>query len=308
MKKMMSMLLCMIMVLSLTACGSVATENAAEPEVSAVGEATETVEEEATEAAEAEEATEAAVEAAAEEIAEGPTMQKIRETGVLTVGCDLAFPPFCFEDPSTGECYGIAIEIAERVAEKLDVELEIIPEAFGALLSDLQTGKLDLVCACVTVTEERKEVMMFSDPYIQTADAMIIRAEDAEQYKTLDDFKGKTIAANNGTSQYTHGESIEGTVMVGKDSAGDAIMEVIGGSADAAVVDNVNGKQYVAANEGKLVIVEDAVFEFNDKAVAAQLGNEDFIAVVNEIVAEMQPEMDSLVDKYIDLSIELLGN
>lgn len=297
MKKFLSVLLTAVMVFSLAGCQSkTAPEEKAATEEPAV----------TTPAADVTaESTEETLDTAQEL---GPTMQKIKDSGVFTIGCDLAFPPFSFVDPASGESYGIAVEVGQKVADKLGVKLEIIPEAFGALLSDLQTGKLDMVAACVTVTDERKQVMLFSDPYIQTADAMLVKTENADLYKTLDDFKGKTIAANNGTSQYTHGESIEGTVMVGKDSTGDAVMEVLGGSADAAVVDNVNGKQYVAANDGALTIIDSAVFDFNDKAVAVQLGNEDLVEIINEVISEMKPDMDNLVDKYIDLSIELLGN
>lgn len=237
----------------------------------------------------------------------GPSLTKITESGVLTVGIDAGFPPFSFVDPATGDNYGIAVDIAQGVADELGVELKVIPESFGTLLSDLQTDKLDLVAACVTVTDERKEVMAFSQPYIQTGDCFVVRTEDADKYTDVASFEGTTIAANNGTTQYKNASSVEGATVVACESTSDAVLQVTSGTVDAVVVDNVNGKQYVVASEGALTMIETATFTFADKAIGIQLENEDLVAIVNKVIDSVSPEMDGMIDKYTELSVELLG-
>ena len=295
MKKLVSMGIIIAMLGTMTACGSSSktTSDASSADSTAKTEAV---------------ATESA--AAGTEIDTsnmGPTLQKVYDKGVLTVGIDSGYPPFSFTDPSTGESYGIAVDIAQGVADKLGVELKVVPESFGTLLSDLQTDKLDMVCACVTVTDERKEVMAFSKPYIQTGDCMVVRTADADQYSDLASFAGKTISANNGTSQQTNAESIENATVVACESTSDAVLQVTSGTVDACVVDNVNGKQYIAASEGALTMIETASFSYADKAIGIQLGNDDLVEIVNSVIDEINPNMDNLIDKYIDLSIDVLG-
>ena len=304
-KRVLGVLLSVAMVMVLAACGD-SSPAPAESATEAV------VEEEASVAETEEEATAETVESTEEETVVdtsnmGPSMKKIYERGYVLIGCDTTFPPFSFQDPATGEVYGVMVEFGNRLAEKLGVDVKYQAEAFGTLLSDLTTDKVDLVAAGVTVTEERKEIMMFTDSYIATADTMVVRTEDIDKYTDLDSFKGKTISANNGTSQMTHAETIEGATVIGCDGTADAILQLVSGSVDACIVDNKNGKQYVEANKGAIEMVDTAAFESNDKAVAAQLGNEDLVAVCNEVIAEMKPSIDELVDYYTKLSVELLG-
>ena len=293
------------MSMGLMACGT----STAETKSDAAEVKEETVNEEPEESAEPEEAAEEPEQTEDIDTSEmGHSLQSIYERGYVLIGLDTTFPPFCFQDPASGEVYGIMVDFGTRLGEKLGVDVKYQPEAFGTLLSDLTTDKIDMVCAAVTVTEERKEIMMFSDPYIATADTMVVRTEDADKYTDLDSFKGTLIAANNGTSQQTHAETIEGATVIATDGSADAILQLVSGTVDAVVVDSVNGKQYVVANEGAITMIDDAAFESNDKAVALQLGNEDLAEACNEVIAEMLPEMDDLVDYYTKYSVEVLGN
>lgn len=296
MKKLLALGMATMMVLSMAGCGST-TENAQSSVAESTAPATTT----------AAETTQAAETAQAVDTSNmGPSLKEIYDRGYILIGLDTTFPPFCFQDPATGDVYGMMVEFGDNLAKKLGVDVKYQAESFGTLLSDLTTDKVDLVCAAVTVTEERKEIMMFSDSYIATADTMVVRTEDLDKYSDLDSFKGTTIAANNGTSQQTHAETIEGATVIACDGSADAILQLVSGTVDACVVDSVNGRQYVEANGGKITMVDTAAFESNDKAVAAQLGNEDLVEACNEVIAEM--DFDALVDYYTKLSVEILGS
>ena len=149
--------------------------------------------------------------------------------------------------------------------------------------------------------------MLFSDTFIKMADCMIVRTEDKDKYKSLDDFSGKTVVGNSGSSQYDHAASIPGVTAIAADGTSDGVLQVVAGTADAAVVDNITGQQYIQANDGKLTMLTDINFGYEDDALAVNIGNEDLQAVCNEVVSEMEPEMDQLVQDYTAKAVKALG-
>ena len=89
----------------------------------------------------------------------GPAIQEIQSRGKLIVGIDSGYVPFCYTAPATGESYGVNVLVAQKVAEVLGVDCEVVSETFSAVLSDLSVDKIDLVGAMVVNTEERAQTM-----------------------------------------------------------------------------------------------------------------------------------------------------
>ena len=101
---------------------------------------------------------------------ESPLMQKIKSSGKLVVGTASGYPPYEFVDTSAGEkkVIGIDMELAQKVADKLGVKLEVQDMNFQALLSSLTGGKVDVAIAGINPTDERKKSMDFSADYLPT--------------------------------------------------------------------------------------------------------------------------------------------
>lgn len=198
-------------------------------------------------------------------------------------------------DP-VGNVHGIWKARAEEKSGK-EIKLDFQSMEFSAVLSSLSTGKIDLICSCLTVTDERKKVMDFSDPYLQTQDVCLILAKNKDQYQSLDDFKDKKLAANTGSSQEVRANSISSTVT-STPTVSDAILQLQAGKVDAIVVDNITAERYSVGSDDlySFELSDDEVAPV-DKAVGFQQGNEDLKAIINEVVKE-QTESGN-VDKWV---------
>ena len=178
MKKITAILLALVMILSLAACGTAASTT----------EATETTETEATEApAEAE---------AVEETAQGGTL-------VFATSADYAPFEFIVLDENNEQKYvGIDVSVAQAIADDMGMELQVVNMDFDSLMANLQKGDADIVLAAIEVTEERLEAADFSDPYYTDLPAMIlVKADKAEEYTSVESFSGKSVGAQTGTTK-----------------------------------------------------------------------------------------------------------
>lgn len=192
MKKFLALLLAAVMTMSLlTACGSSETAETTETTESAEAEGAEAADEaESTEAetveAEVVETEEAAETAASEALADG----------VLTVGTNAEFPPFEYVDDN-GEPDGFDIALIKAIGEKLGVEVEVENMEFASLVSSIGS-KIDVAIAGMTVTDERKESVDFSNSYYEAVQYVILPADS--DIATADDLTGKTIGVQLGTT------------------------------------------------------------------------------------------------------------
>lgn len=221
---------------------------------------------------------------------QGPVMQKIKESGKIVVGTASGYPPYEFIDASKGDktVIGIDMEIAQALADKLGVKLEVQDMNFQSLLSSLTSGKVDIAIAGINPTDERRKTMDFSDDYLPTEQMVLIRKADADKYKSLEDFYGKTIGVQKSTTQeaLTKNE-IKDAQIVGLAHVPEAVLELKHGKVDGVVVEGICGKQYLIYNDD-LMFAEGIHFKNGTKnsAAALQKGNEDLLKVVNEVLKE----------------------
>ena len=113
----------------------------------------------------------------------------IKQAGHLVVGTSADYPPYEFHTAIDGvdTIVGFDMAIAQAFADKLGVELKVVDMAFESLLISLQEGKFDLVMAGLTPDEERSKSVDFTDVFFNNTQIVIIRAEDAEKYVTTED-------------------------------------------------------------------------------------------------------------------------
>ena len=278
MKKLIAMMLAGTMALSLAACGSAA----------APAPAADTAAEETAEAA-AEETTEAAAEETAAEIT-------TVTDGVLTMATNAYFPPYEYYEGDA--IVGIDAEIAAAVAEKLGLELKIEDMEFDSIITAVTAGKADMGLAGMTVTEERKQNVNFSDSYA-TGIQVVVVPEDSD-IATVDDLTGKKIGVQLGTTGDIYCSGDYGEENVEKFNKGnDAIMALVTGKVDAVVIDNEPAKSFVAANEGLKILETEYAVE--DYAACIAKENTALLDAVNAALAELKADgtLDQIVAKYI---------
>ena len=215
---------------------------------------------------------------------------------VLVMGTNAAFPPYEFTE---GDGFaGIDVEIAQAVAEKLGKTLEIKDMDFGGLITAVAGGAVDFVMAGMTVTDERKESVNFSDTY-STGIQVIIVKEDSD-IATPDDLDGKKIGVQSDTTGDFAAQDKYGAENVSQYANGSlAVAALMNDQVDCVLIDNEPAKNFVAANEGLKILETEFVVE--DYAAAFAKENTELLDQFNAALAELKADgtIDSIIAKYI---------
>ena len=283
MKKALSLMTAAALVLSLAACGSTASSaassEAASPEAASSDAAS-------SEAASSEAASET-------ETAELSTV----EPGKLIMSNNAAFPPYEMTTDS-GEFEGIDIETAQAIADKLGLELQIDDMDFDAALLAVQQGKADMVMAGVTVTDERQNVMDFTDSYATGIQSIIVK-EDSD-IASVDDLAGKKIGTQRGTTGYLYcSDDFGDENVVAYDNGLTAVQMLNNGQVDCVVIDNAPAKEFIAANPGLKLL--DTAYVEESYAIGVGKGNTELKDAINTALEELKADgtLQAIVDKYI---------
>lgn len=221
----------------------------------------------------------------------------------LTMATEATFPPYEYYDGDA--IVGIDVEVAQAIAEKLGMELEVTDIAFDSIIPGIQTGKYDMGMAGMTVTDERKEQVSFSDSYATGVQVVIVK--DGSTITSVDDLladgANTVVGTQAGTTGFLYATSdIEeaglGTVKsFGKTT--DAVEALKNGQIDCVILDNEPAKALVAANEGLHIL--DTEYAVEDYAIAIAKENTALLEKVNKALSELKADgtLQSIVDKYI---------
>lgn len=237
----------------LAGCGKTSTEPAAQTGSAETAEVTEVSE---------------TVEAAAE--AYDLSNVKLMSDGVLSVGCEVGYPPFedFAEDGTTP--IGFDVDIITEVARRLGLEVNIINTAWDGIFAGIDNN-YDLVCSACTITAERQESMAFSTPYISNYQAVILKAGDTTEIKSFNDLDGMTVAVQKETtsdeliSDYKSTGTID-VEIVANEKVLSCFTQLDNGEVDAVCVDSTVADGYLAKNPDKYV------YAFKDEAEAEMFG------------------------------------
>ena len=221
--------------------------------------------------------------------------------GKLIMATNAEFPPYEYKEGD--KIVGIDAEVAQLIADKLGLELEIADVDFDSIIPGVQSGKYDMGMAGMTVTDERKEKVNFSDSYATGVQVVIVR-EDSE-IKSIDDLEGKKIGAQQGTTGYIYASDTPENGGYGEENVtgyqnGALAVEALkGGKVDCVIIDNEPAKAYVAANEGLKILDTEYVTE--DYAIAVAKDNTALKDAINAAMAELKEDgtIQGILDKYI---------
>ncbi|MBR6766867.1 MAG: transporter substrate-binding domain-containing protein [Clostridia bacterium] len=178
----------------------------------------------------------------------------------LTMATNVAFPPYEFYDDTTGEPTGIDVEIAKAICAKLGYEMEVVDIDFGAIVPAVQAGKYDFAAAGMTVTDERKQMVDFTDTYAIGIQVVIVPEDSTYEsiYDIVEANGSVKIAVQQDTTGdiYTSDEfEAAGTGTVERFKSGaDAVLALTSGKVDCVVIDNEPAKNFVAVNEGLKIL------------------------------------------------------
>lgn len=273
MKKGISILLAAAM-LAMTACGgSSATATTAAPAAT----------------------TAAAAETKAAEAA--PAAVKTVQEGKLVMCTNAEFPPYEYHDNNT--IVGIDADICAAIAEKMGLELEIEDIAFDSIIPEISSGKADIGAAGMTVTEDRKQNVDFSETYAKASQVIIV-TENSE-VKGFDDLKGKKVGVQTGTTGDIYVTGDLGDECVERYAKGmEAVQALSQTKIDAVVIDGEPAKKYISEVPGLKILDESYTDE--EYAIAIRKGNTELLEAVNKAIGELKADgtLDAIVAKYIN--------
>ena len=222
--------------------------------------------------------------------------------GKLVMSTNASFPPYEMVDES-GNIIGIDAESAAALAEKLGLELEIIDIDFDSALLAVQEGRSDMVLAGLSYREDRDEVMDFSTSYATGVQVVIV--PDGSDIEDNDGLDGKMIGVQRGTTGHIYASDTPENGGYGEehvlayDNGALAVQAMINGQIDAVIIDNGPAQEYVKANPGIHILEGNWVLE--DYCLAVNEGNSALLEVLNSALEELieNGTVQEIIDKYI---------
>ena len=281
-KKAAAAMLAMAMMASLAACGGSAEETTAATTTAAAAE---------TEA----EAEEAVTEAETEAETEGEATEAAG--GVIVMGTNAEFEPWEYHDGDA--IVGIDPEIAQAIADHLGMELQIEDMAFDAIIPSVVSGKCDFAMAGMTVTEERKVSVDFTDTYAESSLVLLVQADNTE-ITGPDSLADHKVGAQTGTTGDLTATELVGDGNVERyNSFFEAVQSLKQGKIDAVLLDSAPAKVFLSQNED-LKQAGDAMNK-EEYAIAVQKGNTELLDQINGAIDELQADgtIDEIMNKYI---------
>ncbi|XKE45535.1 transporter substrate-binding domain-containing protein [Halomonas organivorans] len=209
---------------------------------------------------------------------------------VLDVVTDPSFVPFEMMDQDTGEMVGFDMDIIAEVAERAGFEYNLRTMDFNGIIPAVQTGNVDIAIAGITITDERAEIVDFSDPYYDSGLRLLVNADD-DSIQTVEDLEGKSVGTKIGSTSYDFlqenlGDTADITPYPG---SSDMYMALLGGSVDAVFYDAPNvGYFSQTRGEGRTEVVG-PLYEGQQYGIVFVKGSE-WVEPVNEALASMKED------------------
>ena len=224
------------------------------------------------------------------------------ETGkTLTVAMELAYPPFETRDDA-GEPTGISVDLMKAFGEYSGYDIRIENTSWDGLIPSLQTGAADIVISSMTITEERRGLVDFSDPYANALLAILANADS--DIASIDDLNqsGKVVAVKSGSTGHMYAEKnlSEAKLLVLPDESA-CVTEVTQGRADGFIYDQLTIYRNWQNNPDTTSAVFIPFQDVEQWGIAVQKGNEELLSQLNAFLADFQANggYEELTEKYL---------
>ena len=219
------------------------------------------------------------------------SLEDIKGKGYFVLGLDADFAPMGFTDES-GEIVGFDIDLAKAAAEKMGIEVKAQPINWNAKSMELESGNIDVIWNGFSISEERKQQVLFTDPYLTTGQVIVVPVDS--DIKTKADLAGKKVALQDGSTSEEALKADTATYeSIGEENLSKfnentlVLMEVESGRADAAVIDEIYVRYYLA-KEGmtdKFTVLSEQLAP-EDYGVGCRLTDASFRDALNDAIKE----------------------
>lgn len=234
---------------------------------------------------------------------EGGDWAYIADKGNFVAGITL-FEPMNYYDEN-GELTGFETEFTKAVCEKLGVEAKFQEIEWDKKEIELNAKTIDAIWNGLTVTEERKENMAFSTPYVRNKQVIVIKTNNADKYKDLESMAGASCVAESGSAGQTaieENEVLSQNTFIGASAQKDALLEVKSGTADIAVIDYVMATASIGPDTdySDLMIVDGIDLVAEEYAIGLRKNDTETLAKINGAIDELVADgtLKTLAEKY----------
>jgi len=204
----------------------------------------------------------------------------------VRVVTDATWPPFEILDEKTKEVQGLDMDIMKAVAADQNIDIEFVNVPFDSALAGLAQCQYDAGISSITITDERKKTMAFSDPYFVAGQIITVNTSNTA-INSVDDLKGKKVGAQIGTTGAIEANKIPGVQFTGYDTIDPAFLAVMTNQIDAVIADNPLAIGYAAKNAAKLKTVG-KVFTDENYGIAVCPKNAELLAKINKGLADIK--------------------
>jgi len=204
---------------------------------------------------------------------------------VLRVGSSADFAPFEFQNVEGKEYAGFDMDLIRAVGKEMGYKVEIQNINFDGLIPSLETGNIDVIISGMSITDERKNKVVFSKPYYQSGLTIVVKG-DNEAIQSFSDLAGKKIAVQIGTTGATEAKKIPNAEVKEFNSSADTFIELKAGGVDAVVNDRPVNDYYIVKSNEK-----------NVKSLPDVLSAEDYGIALSKKNAELAKKVDAALDK-----------
>ena len=226
--------------------------------------------------------------------------------GTLTVVAELGFAPFEYMDDKTGDPEGFDVDVIKAVADKMGLQCEYLPnQKFDTLVPLIkQGGKADVSIAAITITDQREDSVDFSEPYLDSNQAIVALKGSTETEETLNDASKKVVCQSGTTGNDWITENLPNATCVPTDDVTPALTGVSTGSYNAMVVDLPVAKYMLANSFSDLDIIEE-IATGEQYGIAISKDNPNLTKAVNKALEDMKSDgtMDSIETKWFGSTI-----
>lgn len=229
---------------------------------------------------------------------------KVKREKVLRVGMTGDYLPLSFLNEDTGKYEGFDVELIEALSDKLDVEIEYVKTSWPTLMQDTLDNKFDLAICGITITEDRKEKALMSDGYLGNGKTILIRIEDVDKYKTLDDINKKEVVVMEnpgGTNErFVRNNLPDATLIIHEENAQIPAL-IAEGEADVMITEILEAGYYVQIDKRLAAPLINEPFTRGELGILMPKGYERLLKYVNKFIQEGKDSgfIDVLANKYI---------
>ncbi|KTC20016.1 MULTISPECIES: cystine ABC transporter substrate-binding protein [Pseudomonas] len=233
----------------------------------------------------------------------GEQLQKIKDSGSISVGLEGTYPPFSFVD-TDGKLTGFEVELSEALAKELGVKARLQPTKWDGILAALESKRLDIVVNQVTISDERKKKYDFSEPYTVSGIQALVLTKNKDTIKTAQDLAGKKVGVGLGTNyEQWLKDNVPKAIIKTYDDDPSKFQDLRVGRIDAILIDRLAALEY--ARKAKDTIAAGDAFSRQEAGVAMRKGEPELLDAINKALDKLRADgtLKKLSEKYFSADV-----